>query len=314
MCEASICSNSCGKCTVLCSSRPGAVPLITSIGGPEITLETNEKIDLTSHIPILPDRFKTPPKYDIMPIIAVHGGNMLSRNGEKINNIYRDKGYAGALNIDKRSRAILEFYVKDRTLEGFWDKRKELYKDLQAMNFQSIIAPNFSVYEDAPRMDHIYNMKRTTIVYNEMLKYGLCVIPDVSWYSKRDLERWCDEINKKNIKAIAFSFQVVNVQLKASSIWKAYILGFRYLCQNIGSDIDIIVAGIASPNRVKEVCRAANGQKIHVLNQSAYIQSRRAMISEQRRRDAESSMDDLFERNVVYFNNVYDELNNLYRR
>lgn len=307
-CEASLCGHECRQCYALCSKRVESIPYLHSIGGVDINLSENEDVELPGHIPILPDSFRIRPRYDIMPLIGIHGGNMLSLNGEKINPIYIDKGFAGALNLDPRTEAVLQFYVKDRTLEGFWDNRSNIYADLVTMKFKAIISPNFSVYEDAPRMDHLYNIKRTTIIYNEMLEAGLNAIPDISWYSKNDLDRWIEEINKNDIKAIAFSFQVVNVELKASNLWKEYLLGFRYLCQEIDPGIRIIIIGITSPRRYKAVCKAAAGRNISILNQSAFIQSRRGMLSEKREANKELTKEQLFERNIMYFNELYNKI------
>lgn len=308
LCEASICSRNCRSCFALCLNRPQAAAYLNTLGGPQINLQGNKDINLPIHIPVLPDRMKYKPRYELLPVIAVHAGNAFSRNGEKINKSYTSRGIPGALNIDERTSSVLEFYVKDRTLEGFWDKRKEIYPVLRDLQFIAVIAPNFSVYEDAPRVDHICNIKRSTIVYNEMLDAGIYAIPDVSWFNKSDLDRWCNEINKSNIKVVSFSFQVVDVGLKTTNIWKSCLMGFRYFCQNISSSVKIIIAGLVSPYRVIEIMKAANGNSIHVLNQSAYVQSRRGMLSETREQNPEMSFDQLFERNIEYFNKVYGEM------
>jgi hypothetical protein len=177
------------------------------------------------------------------------------------------------------------------------------------MNFKAIIAPNFSVYEDAPRIDHLYNMKRSKTVYNELLDYGINSIPDVSWYSRQDLDTWAEEITVRKIKIIAFSFQVVDVKLKTANIWRFSLLGFRYLCQNIPKDVRIIIAGVVSPFRVSEVISSASGRKIHILNQSAFVQSRRGILSENRMSAPELTFDELFKRNLKYFNDLYYEMN-----
>lgn len=311
LCEASVCRKCCNECAALCPMRPEAVNYLNKMGGPTFNLQSNNDFAIPYHIPIVPDRLSIIPKYEIMPMIGVHAGTLLARNGQQVNKRYLEKGLQGALNVDKRCEAILEFYVKDRTLEGFWDNRNEVYRGLKQLNFKSVISANFSVYEDAPRLDHLYNIKRTTIVYNELLDNGINAIPDVSWYNRRDLERWRDEINKNNIKVIAFSFQVVDVQLKASNIWKSYMLGFRYLCQNIDPGVKIIVIGVASHRRLQEIFKAANGQSIHVLNQSAYIQSTKGMISENRISELNMPKEDIFENNIIYFNKIYEQMNNL---
>lgn len=151
LCEASICNNRCNTCFSLCPKRPGAFQYLSEIGGLDLNLNRSY-IDLSNlplSIPILPDKLKTKINYELLPVASVHAGSLLSRNGEKISKTYIDKGYAGALNIDEKTQAILEFYIKDRQLEGFWDRRKELYPMLKKLNFSFIIAPNFSVYEDA---------------------------------------------------------------------------------------------------------------------------------------------------------------------
>lgn len=308
-CEASLCIKDCKRCSALCPKRPTAISYLKSIGGAEINVVGNKKLDVKEHIPILPDRFKFKPDFNLMPVIGIHGGNMFSRNGERIIPSYLEHGYAKALNIDDKTEAILEFYVKDRTLEGFWDNRKNIYSDLKKMNFKAVISPNFSVYEDAPRLDHIYNIKRSTVVYNEMMDFGINAIPDVSWYNKNDLDRWIRDINKNKVNTIAFSFQVVDVQLKASTIWKNYILGFRYLCKNIGPGVKILVIGSSSPRRAEEIYNAAAGQSISILNQAAFVQSRRGMLSEGRVSNKDLSKDEIFERNITYFNEVYEKLN-----
>lgn len=308
-CEAAACSNNCKRCYVLCAKRAESIPYLNSIGGPTISLNANIVVDLPGHIPVLPDRMKEMPNYDLMPVIGIHGGNMLSRNGEKINASYLNKGFADALNLDPRTEGILQFYVKDRTLEGFWDNRKDIYRDLHKLNFKAIISPNFSVYEDAPRVDHLFNIKRTTISYNELLEAGLNAIPDISWYSKNDLDQWIREINNNKLKMVAFSFQVVDVELKASNIWKEYLLGFRYLCQNIHPGVKLIIIGLTSPRRITEVFKAAEGRYISILNQSAFIQSRRGMLSENRVPNSELTKEELFDRNIIYFNNLYSSLN-----
>ncbi len=310
-CEASVCSKNCDTCIAICFNRPGASFYISTLGDLEIPLNDRKKMAITiphHHIPILPDKFDSWPDYDIMPFIAVHGGKLLSRNGEKINPRYLNNGYTNALNIDPRTKAILEFYIKDRPLEGFWDNRKEIYRDLMKLEFEAIISLNFSVYEDAPRIDHLQNIKRSTIVYNELLDKGFNAIPDVSWYNLQDLDRWCKEINVKGIEMIAFSFQVVDVGLKTSNFWKSYLLGFRYLCENISQKVRIIVAGIVSPFKIHELYKASNGQDIYVLNQSAYVQARRGMKSESRLQERDIPFKKLFESNVLYFNKAYSDI------
>lgn len=308
-CEMPFCKEDCYQCFSLCPKRGGSFGYLKELGGGEVKLLMNEMYDLPDHVPILPDRL-TEELEIINTVIGIHSGNMFSNNGEGINHRYLEKGLKGALNISHDIEGVLEFYVKDRTLEGFWDKRESVYKSLKSFKWRAIIAPNFSVYEDAPRIDHLYNMKRTSIIYNEMIKYGLPAVPDISWYNQIDLDQWIREINKNHLKTIAFSFQVVDVRLKASNQWKHYLMGFKYMCQRINEDVQIIIAGVVSPIRLEAIKKAARGRRLIILNQTAYLQSRRGISSETGYKAAEElSKNDIFLENLEYYNKQYERMN-----
>lgn len=230
MCDVSFCK--CGekrkRCMVVCPNKFGSFTLVKNTIVKE-PLIGNKPLDLPIYIPVMPDKIKESFNFKANKnIIAVHGEFFLNAAGSKITGAY-NPGFRAALNLKEDLSGILEFYIKDRTLEGFWDNRKSIYKELKHQDFLGIIAPNFSVYEDAPRLEHIYNIQRSKTVYNEMRSEGLPAIPDVSWYSKEDLNFWIREIKANNIKTIAFSFMNVDTKLKASNSWKHYLLGFKIL-------------------------------------------------------------------------------------
>ena len=173
----------------------------------------------------MPDKLKS--NFDFSKVnntVGIHGEFLLSANGENISPIYNMKGYKRTLNLPEEINGIAEFYIKDRALEGFWENRKLLYKQLKKQNFKAIITPNFSLYEDAPRSEHLYNIQRTKRVYNEMILEGLPAVLDVIWATNEDLEYWIKEINRINIKTIAFSLMNVDTRLKASNSCRHYLL------------------------------------------------------------------------------------------
>ncbi|MDM0612969.1 hypothetical protein QTH09_18340, partial [Clostridium perfringens] len=107
-----------------------------------------------------------------------------------------------------------------------------------------------------------------------MISESLPAIPDVSWYSQEDLNLWIKEIKANNIKTIAFSFMNVDTKLKASNAWKHYLLGFKILDFKIPKDVQIIVAGISSIQRVEEILKISKDRKISFMHQAAWVNSR----------------------------------------
>lgn len=306
LCEAALCAGDCGRCFSLCPKRAAAFHYLRKIRGEQLKLEKNERRRLPVNIPVLPDHFTE--RISVRDIIGIHGGNMFSSNGENVARVYRENGLQGTLNLENNVRGVLQFYVKDRTLEGIWDKRKSIINQLKEFPWAAVISPNFSVYEDTPRMDHLYNIKKSSVVYNEMLDAGLPALPDISWYNKADLREWIREINKNDIKCISFSFQTVGTDLRASNTFLNYLMGFKYLTDQISPEVEIILAGVASPARVQVIWNVCKN-RISILNQSAYVHSRRGILSETGKKVPDTiGKNEILLRNINFYDQAYTKI------
>ena len=295
------------RCLVRCPRKLGIFNNIKIIKEDNILLE-NSFYELPGYIPIMPDKVRY--NFDFSKVnntVGIHGEFLLSANGENISNIYKMRGYKRTLNLPEDVEGIVEFYIKDRALEGFWNNRKELYKKLKELKFKAIITPNFSLYEDAPRSEHLYNIQRTKRVYNEMIQEGLPVILDIIWATNEDLEFWIKEINRSNIKTIAFSFMNVDTRLKASNAWRHYLLGYKILISKISLDIEIIIAGISSVERVKEIKKISGDRKVSIMHQAAWVNSRKGFSSKDKKQlERRISKDEIFQMNLDFYSKEYE--------
>ena len=304
LCDNAYCKKDCNRCFSLCPEKGASFAYLNDVQGGKLSVCENGKYNLPVMIPIFPDRFKE--KISLgQNIIGIHGGSFFTSNGENVARVYRNKGIKETLNVETDVSGVLQFYVKDRTLEGFWDNRKEIYKQLKEFDFEAVIAPNFSVYEDAPRLDHLYNIKRSSVVYNELLEAGFNATPDISWFNKIDLDQWIKEINEKNVKTIAFSFQTVGTRNRASNAYIDSLIGFKYITDRIAKTTDIVIAGMVSPKRI-DIIKANCENRFSVLNQSAYVQSRRGILSETgKSAETSLSMNQILEKNIEFYEKRY---------
>lgn len=175
------------------------------------------------------------------------------------------------------------------------------------MKFKAIITPNFSLYEDAPRSEHLYNIQRAKKVYNEMIQEELPAVLDIIWATNEDLEYWINEINKSNIKTIAFSFMNVDTRLKASNAWRHYLLGYKILISRIPKNIEIIIAGISSVERVREIKRINENRKISIMHQAAWVNSRKGFSAKEKKQLGRSvSKDEIFQMNLEFYSEEYE--------
>lgn len=310
MCDVAICK--CGekekRCIVVCPNKFGSFTLVKRTISKEMLLN-NEKYNFPIHIPVMPDKIHA--NFNLSSAndtVAVHGEFLLNSKGSEITGSYK-RGFRKALNLSEKTQGLLEFYIKDRALEGFWDNRQHIYKELKEQNFKGIITPNFSLYEDAPRLEHLYNIQRSKIVYNEMIHAGLPAILDISWAMEEDLKYWIKEIKFSKINTIAFSFMNVDTRLKASNSWRHYLLGFKILINKIPKDIDIIVAGLSSVSRIEEVLELTKDRRITFLHQSAWVNSRNGVSARLRKQlDRSITKDFIFQDNLDFYIEEYERL------
>lgn len=78
--------------------------------------------------------------------------------------------------------------------------------------------------------------------------------------------------------------------------------------KNISKDVSVIIAGIASPKRLEMI---APVQHFSVLNQAAYVHSRRGQLSETGKRAGEElSKNDIYLRNLKFYDREYRRIQN----
>ncbi|WP_032120525.1 DUF4417 domain-containing protein [Clostridium amazonitimonense] len=193
MCEASLCSKICSNCSVICPNKfnDGCIAQgnINLLGGPTFNLLKNKDIKMNINIPVIIDKLKINLDKTRIPLATVPGDVILSSDGMKIKKRFLENTIKEDLRIDTNIGLLIHFYIKDRQLQGFWNNRYQVYKVITKQSPELVIAPNFSVYEDFQRLDHMYNIKRFAIMYNEMISLGINAVPDISYYSIEDIRK-----------------------------------------------------------------------------------------------------------------------------
>lgn len=275
----------CSTCIYICPRRPGArVFLQLGLAGGELRRPADKRLvtpahpgDIPVHLPAVADPFKKTPGAGGLPWVVVHGARFFSSTGTSLRP--RAAAVGGNirrwLNVDQETKVGIHFYVKDKFLEGFWWHRAEIYPLL--CQFDLVFSPNFSVYEDSPRYEHLVNIRRSVVVYEEMLEHGIRVVPDIAWYQKTDLDNWAEYIRYSQIKFIATSAQTVGTGLHTLGSWKGYLAGIRYLAEQLPGDVGVIIVGVSSPKKVAIAFReiACNGRQLCFMNSQAFMMARK---------------------------------------
>lgn len=116
---------------------------------------------------------------------------------------------ADALGISRTARVIVTGTAKDAPLERWWEllTRHDIIVALRELQVDLVTSPNYSLFNDVPRPDNLYNLKRIGLATAEFLKMGVPCALHVNARTDRDYERWAEFIADRNeINAIAFEF------------------------------------------------------------------------------------------------------------
>jgi hypothetical protein len=90
-------------------------------------------------------------------------------------------------------------YVDDWRFEGVWRKPEYTLKKLLELNY--VIAPDFSVYKNAPHQVNTWQIYRSQQVYAYWINNGIKTIPSINWVDIEQIKR--DRLLYSDYKIIA---------------------------------------------------------------------------------------------------------------
>jgi len=106
-------------------------------------------------------------------------------------------------------RIVLTGTDHDPLLERWWSlaDRRTLIRGLRELDISLITTPNYSLFDDLPRLDNLYNMKRIALVWSEFQREGLPCALHLNARTDRDWDRWIEFLKSRTeIDWVAFEF------------------------------------------------------------------------------------------------------------
>jgi hypothetical protein len=97
----------------------------------------------------------------------------------------------------------------EQPIEDFWSAARgsTFLSELAALRPGLVTTPNFSLFNDTPRDDNMYNMKRIAICWRELASYGIPTSLHLNARTDRDWERWTEFlVVHPEIASVAFEF------------------------------------------------------------------------------------------------------------
>ena len=146
------------------------------------------------------------------------------------------------------SREMWLGWGEDHLLERWWTHRYKWVTQAKPV-YDAALAPNFSVYGNQPRMENLYNMRRSLVAANLLETSGIPAVVNIYWYRNEDLTRWVEWLNEYTPDAVAHNLTTYR---RSETEWKTHLPGLKLLSLKAPQGIKWLFYG----TRTKHVLRA----------------------------------------------------------
>ena len=293
----------CGQCPIRCGSRVDITAWMADAGGTVLFDDINIDMRIPPELPIfIPqvdghdlERFDRAAQWKAY---AVGFRRVFSPDTHRIYPKFADKSAHEALGLPFDRLLILTGYGEDPLVEAFWTRRKQLIPELVAMGWDIIQTPNFSMYGNQPRAEHLLNMRRNLAIAAEFAAAGAaCPVPNIYWYRLEDLQRYATWLEETRPAAIAINLQTY----RTDSDWSEMALpGLTYLSLSIPAGTKVLVTGASRPDRIDTLTGLF--PDLHLVAQNAQAYARHgAVMTIAGRQDVKARVEDAFAANVRFY-------------
>jgi hypothetical protein len=189
-------------------------------------------------------------------------------------------------------------YGEDPLVEALWSERHSLIPQIAEQGWDLVLAPNYSMYANQPRTEHLLNFRRNLLIATELADAGVAAVPNLYWFRKEDLDRYLSWLEDTRPAAVAINLQT----FRTDEDWEVMALpGLTYLALGIPRDLVVIVAGSSRVDRIGALVELF-GTRLRLVAQNAQAYARHgALMTAEGRVDRQARAEDLFAANVRFY-------------
>ena len=293
----------CGECPIRCGSRVDISAWMADVGGTlcfdDLVVEANLPAGLPRFVPQVDGHDVA--RFDAglaWPAYGLGLRRVFSPRTHRIYPRFDGVGAHQALGLRPGQLAVLVGYGEDPLVEAFWTRRAELIAAVAAQEWDLVLAPNYSMYGNQPRTEHLLNFRRNLLIAAEMAAAGIPAVPNLYWFRKEDLDRylaWCADTGPA---AVAVNLQT----LRTEEDWELMGLpGLTYLALGLDADVAVVVTGSSRADRIAALLELF-GARLHLVSQNPLQYARHgAQMTAGGRVDVHARVEDLFAANVRHY-------------
>lgn len=263
-------SGACRQCPVRCGSRVDIHDWMADVGGTllfdDIPAPAAPPDGLPGFVPAVDGVATTLDAQAEWPAYAITMRRVYSQRTGSLKAMWRKEGDARQiLRIPDDRLVVLSGYGEDPLVESFWTHRRDVYPALAEKRFDLVLAPNFSMYGNQPRTEHLLNFRRNLMVAAEMVAAGIPAVPNLYWLRKEDLDRYLAWVDDVEPAALAINLQTFRHE---SDDWQGIVLpGLSYLAATLPGHIRIVLNGTVTPERIDHLLTLFDRRQVVFVSQ-----------------------------------------------
>ena len=175
------CSGQCASCPVRCGRRDDLDEWLAGIGGPalDVPLQHQPQFRLAGYFPQLLNGLEVPSALYSAGDVAVGIAKVLTPQGRVSRRAlpwrFGPYNFRIQWQISEINRLVCIGNDQDAHLERLWaaqfeaaDPADDIWLRIRVLGFDIATSLNFSIYLDDPRMEHLFNIKRTWLTVARM--------------------------------------------------------------------------------------------------------------------------------------------------
>ena len=292
----------CGQCPIRCGSRVDIGAWMADVGGTlrfdDVRLELAPPAALPRYVPQVDGHDVASFDKDLRwPAYGIGLRRVFSPDSLRIYPRFAGTRAHEALGLAPGQLAVLVGYADDPLVEAFWTDRRNLIPAIAAQGWDLVLAPNYSLFGNQPRAEHLLNFRRNLLIAAEMSAAGIPAVPNLYWFRKEDLDRYLEWCERTRPAAVATNLQT----LRTEGDWEFGLPGLAYLAQNLPPSVAVIVTGASRRDRIGTLVELF-GARLHLVSQNAQQYARHgAQMTASGRVDTPARVTDLFAANVRYY-------------
>ena len=158
---------------------------------------------------------------------------------------------------------ICQLFGPDPVLERLWAERETLLPQLARAGYSVICSPSYSLWEPRPRSEHLVNVRRSLLVFQELQRLGAPSIPRFAAAVQADVHRFAAWVNA-NPAVTAIAVDLGTYRSSSASREQFDFLGF--LDDLTGRRLHFWVSGPSTASRWGGVVKAVSPTRVTITN------------------------------------------------